>query len=210
MLPPVSQRGPVNLELLNEYLMSDRAPAECMDVSQLDGFLAGVVVGPEMIVPSEFLPVVWGGAQPEFADPVEAEAVLGSILGRYNEIAESLDATPPRYAPVFWQDQAGNSITEDWAVGFMQAVALRSDAWEPALFDDETAMLLIPIGIIAGLSEPKIGLNDAALSDEFLDELMERAADLLPGCVHGLRTFWLARDVNAAMADRPAGSQRWH
>ncbi|HEX4766184.1 MAG TPA: UPF0149 family protein, partial [Lichenihabitans sp.] len=148
-------------------------------MSQLDGFLAGVIIGPEMIVPSEFLPVVWGGASPEFADAAEAETVLGSILGRYNEIAENLDAEPSNYAPVFWQDQAGNSITEDWAVGFMQAVSLRSEAWEPALFDDETAMLLIPIGIIAGLSEPEIGLNDATLSDEFLDELMERAADLL-------------------------------
>jgi uncharacterized protein len=162
-----------------------------------------------MIVPSEFLPVIWAGAQPDFADAAEAEAILGSILGRYNEIAESLDAVPPSYAPVFWQDQAGNSITEDWAVGFMQAVALRSDAWEPALFDDETAMLLIPIGIIAGLSEPEIGLNDATLSDEFLDELMERAADLLPGCVLGLRAFWMER-ADARPASRSPGGKRRH
>jgi uncharacterized protein len=209
MLPPLSQPGPVDLDALNEYLLSDRSPPECMDVSQLDGFLAGVIIGPEMIVPSEFLPVVWGGAPPEFADAAEAETVLGSILGRYNEIAENLDAEPSNYAPVFWQDQAGNSITEDWAVGFMQAVSLRSEAWEPALFDDETAMLLIPIGIIAGLSEPEIGLNDATLSDEFLDELMERAADLLPGCVLGLRAFWTAR-ADSPSSNRPPSSKRRH
>jgi uncharacterized protein len=209
MLPPLSQSGPVDLDRLNEYLLSDRSPSECMDVSQLDGFLAGVVIGPEQITPSEFLPVVWGGAQPEFADAAEAEAVLGTILGRYNEIAESLDATPPHYAPVFWQDHAGNSITEDWAVGFMQAVSLRSDAWEPALFDEETAMLLIPIGVVAGMSEPEIGLNDAALSDEFLDELMERSADLLPGCVLGLRAFW-TEHAHAGAGDRPPSPKRLH
>ena len=130
MLPPFSQPGPVDLDALNDYLLSDRSPPECMDVSQLDGFLAGVVIGPEMVMPSEFLPVVWGGAHPDFADAAEAEAIIGSILGRYNEIAESLDAEPSEYAPVFWEDRTGNSITEDWAVGFMQAVALRSDAWE--------------------------------------------------------------------------------
>ena len=209
MLPPFSQPGPVDLDALNDYLLSDRSPPECMDVSQLDGFLAGVVIGPEMVMPSEFLPVVWGGAHPDFADAAEAEAIIGSILGRYNEIAESLDAEPSEYAPVFWEDRTGNSITEDWAVGFMQAVALRSDAWEAALFDDETAMLLIPIGIIAGLSEPEIGLNDATLSDEFLDELMERAADLLPGCVVGLRAFWMDR-AGAATGSRPPSSQRRH
>jgi uncharacterized protein len=180
-----------------------------MDVSQLDGFLAGVLIGPEMVMPSEFLPVVWGGDQPDFADAAEAEAILGSILGRYNEIAGSLDEVPPSYAPVFWEDRAGNSITEDWAVGFMQAVALRSDAWEPALYDDETAMLLIPIGIIAGLSQPEIGLNDAKLSDEFLDELMERAADLLPGCVLGLRAFWMGR-ADTPSPDRPPSRKHQH
>jgi len=209
MLPEFSPPGPVDLDALNDYLLSDRSPPECMDVSQLDGFLAGVVIGPEMVMPSEFLPVIWGGDQPDFADAAEAEAILGSILGRYNEIGETLAAEPPNFAPVFWEDSAGNSITEDWAVGFMQAVALRSDAWEPALFDDETAMLLIPIGIIAGLSEPEIGLNDARMSDEFLDELMERAADLLPGCVLGLRAFWMAR-ADASSPDRPPSGTRRH
>jgi len=209
MLPPFSQPGPVDLEALNDYLLSDQSPPECMDLSQLDGFLAGVLIGPDMIVPSEFLPVVWGGAQPEFADAAEAETILGSILGRYNEIAENLESMPSSYAPVFWQDQAGNAITEDWAVGFMQAVALRSDAWEPALHDDETAMLLIPIGIIAGLAEPEIGLHDATLSDEFLEELMERAADLLPACVLGLRAFWMER-AGPAAGSRPPSRKRRH
>jgi uncharacterized protein len=209
MRPPFSEPGPVDLDALSAYLLSDRSPPDCMDVSQLDGFLAGVLVGPDLIMPSEFLPVVWGGGQPDFADAAEAEAILGSILGRYNEIAGSLDASPPSFAPVFWQDQAGNSITEDWAVGFMQAVALRSDAWEPALFDDETAMLLIPIGIIAGMSEPEIGLNDAALSEDFLDDLMERAAELLPGCVLGLQAFWMERAARMP-EDRPPSRKRQH
>ncbi|HVC60551.1 MAG TPA: UPF0149 family protein [Acetobacteraceae bacterium] len=209
MLPPLSPPVPVDLDALSDYLLSDRSPPECMDLSQLDGFLAGVLTGPEMIVPSEFLPVVWGGGQPDFVDAAEAATILGSILGRYNEIAGSLEAAPPDYAPVFWQDAAGNAITEDWAVGFMQAVALRSDAWEPALHDDETAMLLIPIGIIAGLAEPEIGLHDATLPDGFLDELMERAADLLPACVLGLRAFWTDR-AGATAPGRASGRKRRH
>jgi uncharacterized protein len=164
-----------------------------MDISQLDGFLAGIVVGPETIVPSEFLPVVWGGEQPEFADMTEAETVLGAILGRYDEIANGLAALPPDYGPVLWQDALGNAVTEDWAVGFMQAVGLRAEAWEAALADEEAAMMLIPIGIIAGMAEPDIGLHDVDLPPAFLDELIEQAAELLPGCVIGLRAFWQDR-----------------
>jgi uncharacterized protein len=193
MLPPLTPPGPVDLEALDDYLSDDRSPPDCMDLSQLDGFLAGVIIGPEMIMPSEFMPVVWGNVEPDFADAAEAETILGSILGRYNEIAESLTENPTTYAPLFWEDSAGNAITEDWAVGFMQAVALRSDAWEPALRDDDSSMLLIPIGVIAGLAEPEVGLHDVSLPEGFLDALMERAADMLPACVLGLRTFWADR-----------------
>jgi uncharacterized protein len=193
MLPPFSSSGPVDLDALDAYLRSDRAPADCMDISQLDGFLAGVVIGPDMIAPSEFLPVIWGGDDPEFADVTEAETVLGSILGRYNELADGLAATPPHYAPLFWQDQAGNHITEDWAVGFMQAVALRPEAWEEVLRDNESAILLIPIGIIAGVAEPEVAVETGSFPDGFLDDLLEQAPDVLPGCVVGLRRFWEER-----------------
>ena len=193
MLPPYDSSGPVDLDALDAYLRSDRSPPDCMDISQLDGFLAGVLVGPEMIIPSEFLPVVWGGDQPEFADTAEAETVLGSILGRYNELAEGLAATPPDYAPLFWEDQAGNRITEDWAVGFMQAVALRPEAWEAALQDEDTAVLLIPIGIIAGVAQPEVAVNDSSFPEGFIEELLEEAPEVLPGCVVGLRAFWVER-----------------
>ena len=190
---PDPDDGAVDIAALDDYLMSDRSPPDCMDISQLDGFLAGIVVGPDPVTPSEFLPVVWGGGQPEFANACEASAILGCILARYNEIAATLDADPSTYSPVFWQDRAGTTIVDDWTIGFMQAVALRSDAWEAALLDDETSMLLIPIGVIAGMAEPEIGLHDTTFSDDFLDDLMEKAGEVLPACVLGLHRFWRER-----------------
>jgi len=204
---PDPDNGSIDIEALDNYLMSERSPPDCMDVSQLDGFLAGVVIGPEIIAPSEFLPVVWAGGHPVFVNTEEAGIILGSILGRYNEIAATLDTEPSTYSPVFWQDRAGNTIVDDWSVGFMQAVALRSDAWEPALLDDEIAMLLIPIGVIAGLAEPGVGLHDISLSDDFLDELMQNAGEVLPSCVLGLRAFWRERDTGL---HRPDASSRKH
>jgi uncharacterized protein len=200
--------GSVDVEALDNYLMSERSPPDCMDMSQLDGFLAGILIGPEMIAPSEFLPVVWGGGQPVFADAEEASAILGSILGRYNEIAAGLDEEPSSYSPVFWQDPAGNTVVDEWSVGFMQAIALRSDAWEPALLDEESATLLIPIAAIAGLAEPEVGLNDIPLPEDFLDELLENACDVLPGCVLGLRAFWRERDAGPRRPGAPARKRR--
>ena len=45
--------GPIDLDALDDYLMSDHAPDDSMGLSDLDGFLTGIVVGPELIPPSE-------------------------------------------------------------------------------------------------------------------------------------------------------------
>ena len=52
--------GNIDREALAQYLDSDLSPDECMGLSDLDGFLTGIVVGPELIMPSEWLPVIWG------------------------------------------------------------------------------------------------------------------------------------------------------
>jgi hypothetical protein len=76
-LPPT---GPIDLDALDDYLMSDLAPDESMGLSDLDGFLTGIVVGPELILPSEWLPVIWGGEEPEFQTEAEMRTVLGTIM----------------------------------------------------------------------------------------------------------------------------------
>jgi uncharacterized protein len=45
--------GSIDLDALADYLVSDHAPDNSMGLSDVDGFLTGVVVGPELILPSE-------------------------------------------------------------------------------------------------------------------------------------------------------------
>src|SRR5690349_6307768 len=45
------QRDPV--DLLDAYLLSDQSPSECMMLSDLDGFLTGIAIGPELVMPRE-------------------------------------------------------------------------------------------------------------------------------------------------------------
>jgi len=75
-----------DLDLLDDYLLSDQSPPECMLLSDLDGFLTGIAIGPEIVMPSEWLPHVWGGEDPVFDDPAQASAILGTIMGRYSAI----------------------------------------------------------------------------------------------------------------------------
>jgi len=108
-----------DLDLLDAYLLSDQSPPECLLLSDLDGFLTGVAIGPEVVMPSEWLPHVWGGDEPVFDDPAQASAILGTIMGRYNTILR--EVAEGAFGPIFWETVDGTVIAADWAEGFMQA-----------------------------------------------------------------------------------------
>jgi uncharacterized protein len=115
--------GSIDLDALDDYLVSDHAPDNGMGLSDLDGFLTSVVVGPELIPPSEWFP--------EFKTENEMRIVLGTIMGRYNEIAACFNSDPEEFDPIFWEGLGGEVIASDWAGGFLDAVALRPHAWAP-------------------------------------------------------------------------------
>ena len=195
----------VDLDPLDAYLSSDGAPEGCMDLSELDGFMAGVIAGPAGIETDEWLALVWDGDTPRFASEQQRQIVLTTIAARFHEIAQGLEASPSEYAPVFWEDVTGTTIAEDWAAGFMQAVALRPRAWDPVLAGD-SASLLIPIAAIAGLALPSDAGGDLDMPEEMLDRLIRDAESILPACVIGLREHWRARGVGgASMPDAPTG-----
>src|SRR5260370_40201451 len=74
------------LEALDAFLSSDRSPPDSMMLSDLDGFLTAIAIGPELIKPSEWMPVIWGGEEPVFDGEAELQAVIGGILSHYNAI----------------------------------------------------------------------------------------------------------------------------
>ena len=99
--------GAVDTDLiqLDAFLRSDNAPPECMMLSDLDGFLTGIAVGPELILPSEWLPVVWGEEAATFANETQARIVLAAIMGHYNQILRQIDERAPQ--PILWRTSDG-------------------------------------------------------------------------------------------------------
>jgi uncharacterized protein len=179
---PVDQ---VDLEPLDRFLMSDRSPSDIMMLSDLDGFLTGIAVGPELVLPSEWLPLVWGGEAPEFADEDEAKAVLGAIMARYNEILRQI--ADDTFAPIFWTTRDGTLIAADWAEGFLQAIMLRMDAWDQLLKSKREGHLLIPILALCG---DENGESLLGLPPEHEDRIMQGAIEFVPACVTAIAAYW--------------------
>jgi uncharacterized protein len=185
---PVS--GPVDLEVLDQFLMSDASPENCMQLSDLDGFLTGIAIGPELVMPSEWLPAIWGDDEPVFESIEQAQTVIGTIMGRYNEILHALSTDPEAYEPVFWEGPEGEVIAADWAEGFLDAIRLRPEAWRPLLDDPEAIIMLMPILALCGDDE---GGSPLELDPEEDADLLDQAPDHIPECVAGINDFWKER-----------------
>lgn len=173
----------MSLEDLDEFLSSDSAPPECMLLSDLDGFLTGIVVGPELIPPSEWLPVAWGGESPQFDGESQAQAVFGAIMGRYNEIVRQIEEQT--VAPIFWQ-RDDTVIGSDWTYGFAQAILLREKQWEK-MMKSEAGMMMLPIML---LHEGEEMFDDLDVDEEEERPTVEDAIEMLPAAVLSIAEYW--------------------
>ncbi len=187
--------GPVDLGALDDFLASECVPDECMQLSQLDGFLAGIAIGPRPIMPSVWLPIVWRDAAPAFEDLQQANEILGIMMRRYNETLRLADEGPGAYHPVFTVDKAGAMDPSDWAVGFIEAMSLCQDDWEPLVTDPVAGTLIAPIMLIASTTDmANLHLDeDERLPQSEMDKLLAEAGPLLSLCVSGIRRYFQAR-----------------
>jgi uncharacterized protein len=188
MKPGVTSQSELALDELDDYLSSDASPEGCMQLSDLDGFLTGVAVSPELIQPGEWYPVIWSGDDPVFEDEDLADLVFSTIIDRYNEIVQSLAADPPQLDPIFWQTGEGVVIAGDWAEGFVDAMSLRSEEWGQLLDDEEAGLPLIPI--ISFVAEEE---TEASIIRSTDGDLHAESADLIPSCVIEIDAYWKGR-----------------
>ena len=101
---------------MQEFVKSRWMPGDA--AQHVDRRSLRIAMGPELIMPSEWLPMIWGDDEPVFTDEAQMQAVLGGILSRYNQIRHQI--ANGTFEPILWSDADGTVIGTEWAEGFMQ------------------------------------------------------------------------------------------
>ena len=193
----------VSVDLLAEMLGKLPPESNAMSVGEMDGFVTGLVVYPEIIPPSEWLPHVWG-PDTEFGSAGQAEAMEWALIDHYSGIACSLAQEPEHYGPVLEVDDHSEEVFwKPWIFGFARAMRLRPGAWERIEGSDELDVIE-SVQVIQRLYEGSTGTSK--LTEEGLELLDSLAPMLIGGMVRDLNARKRSRGVSAVERLVPVAS----
>ena len=147
-----------------------------MNLEQLDGYLAALICGPELVPPSKYLPKIWGD-QTVFEDTSSAQVFMSLLVRHWNAIADTLNSGEV-YLPLLLEDESGITHGNGWANGFLRGMEFGKEDWALLLEDEERGGSLVPIFALANEHNPDPELRSyhQPISAELREQLILGAA----------------------------------
>ena len=180
----------INLNELEDAILNINEDA--LTIPEIHGFLTAIIIGPNFIPPSIWLPKIFNreNEMPEFHSYEEAQYVTNSLLVFYNIINEEIDDYPDPIFPVVGKGKNAKPDPWLWCSGFIDGINLDEDAW----LGHEDKYLLTMIFPIYYYYDP-----------ESFDELSRTASgrkrrgfdkamlDLIPKSIMLIKDYWLSK-----------------
>lgn len=116
------------LAVLDILLLEYGSDESILNVSELDGFCAALGCAPDMIMPSTWVPAIWGGVQPDWDSEAEADDFFTTLFEFYNSVMSAMMAGD--YEALFYESEVKGKTfmsVDDWCSGFMRGMEL----WGP-------------------------------------------------------------------------------
>jgi len=166
------------------FLVSHQAPESTMTFEMLDGMFTALVIGPATLLPSEYLPEIWGtddDAGPEWESIEQARYFMNLLTKHWNAIAARRNADAPHdpFILEFGEAQLGQS----WAKGFLVGVKLGQTSWDPMLLDKRAAKIVMSIFALVG-DDPEL------FEDRMTPEIRAEIVEQLPVILQIIAAYW--------------------
>jgi uncharacterized protein len=145
-------------------------------LEEADGLLTALAAGPGRATPSEWLPEILRapGENSGFDSPEHKSQVIGLLKRRFASLERDLAGD---VAPAAWVYDADIDMRGTlWARGYLHAMSLRKDAWEPLIRDQHLANTLV-MPLLALLPDEEEGAG-GALSYERRSSLIRMLPDI--------------------------------
>lgn len=129
-----------------------------MSYAQLNGFLFTVACSPELIKPSEWLPVIFHDEDANYASLKEAETIMQALMFLYNDLNLQVTSNNPVFpAQCLPRQPAIENLADDaplaqWARGFFLGHNWLADLWDrytPEELDQELGSSMMVLSFFA-------------------------------------------------------------
>jgi uncharacterized protein len=173
-----------------------------MTLEMLDGFLTALVIGPAMVMPSEYLRVIWGTDDddgPLWDSVAQAQYFMNLLTKHWNAIAARRDADAPHdpFIDTFGHAEQGHV----WAKGFVVGIELSRSGWEPMLKDRHAVEMC---NLIFALMQ-----DDPQYSgDRITSKMREEIVDRLPVTLQSIAAYWRTRTGHCRSASSSCDQRR--
>lgn len=121
---------PVEKKDLKQLLASAADKDKALSLDGLHGFLFGLAIIPEPVMPSEWIPEIFGEGMLEVHGQKEASRLMGTVFNVYNRMVQQNQDCELLF-PFDYDTIAQRDIQRmrDWAKGFFLATSLRPEVW---------------------------------------------------------------------------------
>jgi uncharacterized protein len=148
--------------LLRTFLSSPQRVKGAMTYPQLAGFLFSMANAPELIPPSEWMPMAFNDQDARYETQGEAERVLQAMMALYNDCGrERTEGSAPLPPGCDIRPQPLDNLGDDaplsqWARGFLTGHTYLDDIWNeytPDELDEELGSMLM---VLTFFTSPKL------------------------------------------------------
>ena len=185
---PLSEK---EFDQLDQFLLSDSSDDDAMTMDTLHGFLTAIAIGPETIMPAEWMPKIWGeepNSAPRFKNSKEAEQITGLISRFMNEVLVTFEVAPKEFEPLFCEIEQDGQVLMDaeaWCWGFWEGMELRPGSWN-AIWESDLAPLMRPLYLL-GADE----IEEAELAEVDTPVKGHKLAQEIEANLPAIHRFWV-------------------
>jgi uncharacterized protein len=165
------------------FLESPGAPRSAMQPVELEGYLTGIVVAPDLVRPSVWVNSLWG-EDFVFDSPEQLQAALDDVMLHYNTIIRQIDTKGADWRPMFFTRDGEVDVDQccQWVRGFWKAMMFSPEAWTALANDERTRVLVATFSVFIELDEA-----DPQPEPGNADEIRRENAALIPRVLPALR-----------------------
>ena len=177
---------------LQAFLADPARPADTLRYHELQGFLFAVASAPELILPSEWQPIIFGDKEVEYASLDEALEILGQITALYNAINAAVRDAPtllPADCPLR-DDVLANFEDEapiaQWSRGFLRGHQWLEELWQeylPEELVEELDATLLTLAFFSSREMAEAYVAESPAEEQSLETAAATLHGILPRAV---------------------------